>query len=218
MAKDCPSKKDKGKATVNKEASSTLATQLCEYDEVYINTLEIESHVAIGTTRPTTIKRHHALEATMFINGKEAKVLFDTGTIGASLSSAAFVTTHGIPCIEMKAPTKILMAIKGSRSERNKECTVDLAVGKLHRKGNKGLVGNLAKYNGLIGMPFLKQQGAIIECGGLAINFPKFGIRFNWTPTSGHIRTVVITTEDVMGHTRKCSMKPYQKDYHHLER
>jgi len=130
MAKDCQSKKDKGKAKVKKEASSNLATELCDYDEVYINAVEIESYVATKTSRPTTIKALHALEGTMFINGKEAKVLFDTGTIGATLISAAFVTTHGIPGIEMKEPTKILMAMKGSRSESNKECTVDLAVGK----------------------------------------------------------------------------------------
>jgi len=172
MAKDCPSKKDKGKAKVKKEASSNVATELCKYDEVYINTQELESYVATRTTRPTMIKAHHALEGTMFINGREAKVLFDRGTIGASLISAAFVTTHGIPCIEMKEPTKIIMAMKGSRSESNKECTVDLPLGKLHTKGNKMLVGNLAKYDALIGMPFLKQQGAIIECGGLAMDFP----------------------------------------------
>jgi len=102
MAKDCPSKKDKGKAKVKKEASSNLAIKLCEYDEVYINALEIESYVATKTTRPTRIKALHALEGTMFINGKEVKVLFDTATIGANLISAAFVITHGIPCIEMK--------------------------------------------------------------------------------------------------------------------
>jgi len=198
MAKDCPSKKDRGKAKVKKEASSNLATELCEYDEVYINTLELESYVATKTTRPTTIKAHHALEGTIFINGKEAKVLFDTGTIGASPISAAFVTTHGIPCKEMKELTKILMAMKGSPSESNKECTVDLVVGKLQTKGNKIIVGNLAKYDALIEMPFLKQQGAIIECGGLAIDFPKFGIRINCTPTSGHIRAAVVTTEDVI--------------------
>jgi len=99
----------------------------------------------------------------MFINGKEAKVLFDTGTIGASLISAIFIATHGIPCIEMKEPTKILIAMKGSRSESNKECTVDLVVGKMHTKGNKMLVGNLAKYDALMGIPLLKQQGAIVE-------------------------------------------------------
>jgi len=197
--KDYPSKKDKGKAKVKKEASSNLATELCEYDEIYINALEIESYVATKTTRPTTIKALLVFEGTMFINRKEAKVLFDTGTIGARLISAAFVTTHGIPCIEMKESIKILMAMKGSRSESNKDCTVDLAVGKLHTKGNKMLVGNLAKYDALIGMPFLEQQGAISECGGLAIDFPKFGIRINCTPTSGHIRAAVVTTEDVIG-------------------
>jgi len=199
MAKDRPNKKDKAKRKVKKEASSNLATELCEYDQVYINALEIESYVATKATRPTTIKAHYALEGTMFINGTDAKVLFDTGTIGASLISAAFVTTHSIPCIEMKQPTRILlMAMKGARSESNKECTVDHAVGKLHTKGNKMLVGNLAKYDALIGMPFLKQQVAIIECGGLAIEFPKFGIRMNCTPTSGHIRAAVVTIEDVI--------------------
>ena len=34
--------------------------------------------------------------------------------------------------------------------------------------------------------------------GGLAIDFPKFGIRINCTPTSGHIRAAVVTREDVM--------------------
>jgi len=198
MAKDCPSKKDKGKAKVKKEATSNLPTELSEYEEVHINTLEFEIYATTKTTRPTTIKAHHALANTMFINGKEAKVLFNTGTIGANLISAAFVTTKGIPCIERKEPTKILMAMKGSRSERHKECTVDRAVGKLQTKGNKILVGNLAKYDTLIEMPFVKQQGAIIEYGWLAIDFLKFGIRINCTPTSRHIRGAVITTEEVM--------------------
>jgi len=131
MAKDGPSKKDKGKGKVKKEASSNLATELSEYDEVYINTLELESYAATKTTRPTTIKAHHALEGTMFINGKEGRGLFGRGMIGTNLISAAFVTTHGIPCMKLKEPTMILMAMKGSRSKSNKECTVNLTVGKL---------------------------------------------------------------------------------------
>jgi len=91
------------------------------------------------------------------------------------------------------------MAVKGSRSKRYKEWTVDLAVGKLQIKGNKILVGNLAKYIVLVGMPFRQQQGAIIECSWLAIDFPKFAIRIICKPTSGNIRAAVVTTEDVMG-------------------
>ena len=142
MSRNCPSKNDKRKATAKKEATSNLAEQSSEYDEVYINTLEFESYAAAKTktARPASIKAHHALEGAMFINGKEARVLFDTGTIGANLISAAFVTTHGIPCITMMEPTKILMAMKGSRSEGQRECMVDISVDKLRTKGNKMLV------------------------------------------------------------------------------
>ena len=144
MSRSCPSKNDKakGKAPAKKEATSNLAEQHSDYEEVYINTLEFESYATAKTktARPATIKAHHALEGTMVINGKEVRVLFDTGTIGANLISAAFVTTHGIPCTTMKEQTKILMAMKDSRSERQKECVVDIAVDKLRTKGNKMLV------------------------------------------------------------------------------
>ena len=46
----------------------------------------------------------------------------------------------------------------------------------------------------------LKQHGPNIEYGGLAIDFPKQGIRINCPPTRGNIRAEVLTTEDVMDH------------------
>jgi len=140
--------------------------------------VKFESDAAAYTTRPTRSKSENGIEGTCFINGKKGKVQFDTGRTGAKLISAAFVTTYGIPCIEMKEPTKRLKAIKGSRSERLKEYTVDLAVGKLGTKGNMMLVGSWVKYNVFKGMAFLKQKGAIIKYSGLPINFkfPEFGI------------------------------------------
>ena len=78
MSRNCPSKNDKGKgkAPAKKEATSNLAEQHNEYDEVYINTLEFESYATAKTktASPATIKAHHALEGTMFINGKEASL------------------------------------------------------------------------------------------------------------------------------------------------
>jgi len=68
MAKDCPSKKDKGEMKIKMDAISNLATESSEYAVVYINTLEFETNAAAKTTHPTTIKAHHALEGTMFIN------------------------------------------------------------------------------------------------------------------------------------------------------
>ena len=136
MVNDCPSKKEKEKMKLQKETISNLATELNKYEEVYINTLEFKSYAAAKTTCLMTIKAHHSLEGTMFINGKKPKVQCDSGTKGASLSQVrtAFVTTHGLPCIEMNKPSKMLIAIKGSRSKSHKEWTLDLAVGKLQMK------------------------------------------------------------------------------------
>ena len=160
--------------------------------------MEVESYATAGATRPAAIKANHALEGTVYINGKEARVLFDTGTIGANLISAAFVTTHGIPCKEMEKPTKIHMPMKGSRSESQKDCTVNITAGSFQTKGTKMIVGKLAKYDALIGMPFLNEHKATIECGTLCIYFPEYKVRINCTPTSGYVRAAVASTSDIM--------------------
>jgi len=102
----------------------------------------------------------------MLIYGKKARVQFDTGTIGTNLISTVFVITYGIKCTQMEKPTCILMAMKGSKSGSQKECLVDISVelpgGSMHTKGNKMIVGNLAKYDALIGMSFLNKHKATI--------------------------------------------------------
>jgi len=149
MAKDCPRKKDKGRAKGKKKATSNLVAEHSESDERYINTLEFESYTAAKTSPPTWIKAHHVLEKTIFINGRQARVLFDPETIGANLISAACDNIYCIPCTAMKEPTKILMAMKESWSESYKECTVNPTVDNRQTKGNKILVVNLAKYHSL---------------------------------------------------------------------
>ena len=69
-----------------------------------------------GATQSPTTKANKALrlEDMVYINRKEAQVLFDIGTIGANLISATFVTTYGIPCKEMEKPTKIHMVMEES--------------------------------------------------------------------------------------------------------
>jgi len=141
LSKKYPSKKDgkKGKGkTIWKEARSNhVEYKQDSMDEVYIHDTEIESYTTAATTRPANIKPHGSLERMIHLNGKETKVLFDTGTIGANIVSAHFVSTHGIPCIEMAKPTKIHMAMKGSRSESQKECSVEISVGKMKLPNTK---------------------------------------------------------------------------------
>lgn len=114
--------KGKGKAAAKKEGTLNMAEQHGEYDEIYINTLELESYAVtkVKATHPSTVKVLHTLEGTMFINVKEAIFMFDTETIEANKLSALFVTTHRIPCTAMKEPTEVLIAKKVSRSDTYK--------------------------------------------------------------------------------------------------
>jgi len=145
MSKECPSKKDdkkgKGKAIKKEARLNNVEYEQDSMDEVYIHATEIESYATAQTTRPANMKPHGSLEGMIHLNGKEAKVLFDTGTIRANIVSAHFVTTHGIPCIEIAKPTKIHMAMKGSRSESQKECSVEISVGKMKIPNTKMIIG-----------------------------------------------------------------------------
>ena len=98
----------------------------------------------------------------LYSSMERSKSHVDTEMIGVNLISATFVTTHCIPFNVMKEPTIILIAREGLRPERHKECTIDHVVDKLQTKGHNMLVGNLVNYHILIGMPFLKQEGAMI--------------------------------------------------------
>ena len=60
------------------------------------------------------------------------------------------------------------------------------------------IVGNLAKYDAHIGMPFLNEHKAAIECGMLCIYFPEHTVRINCTPTSGFVCAAVASTSEIM--------------------
>ena len=47
------------------------------------------------------------------------------------------------------------MAMKGSRSESQKEWSVEISVGKMQVPHTKRIIGNLAKYDAIIRMPLL---------------------------------------------------------------
>ena len=202
MSKECPSKKDdkkgKGKAIKMVARLNNFEYEQDSMDKVYIHATKIKSYATAQTTRPANIKPHGSLEGMIHLNGKEVKVLFDTGTIGAHIVSAHFVTPHGIPCIEMAKPTKIHMAMKGSRSERQKECSVEISVGKMKVPNTKMIIGNLAKYDALIGMPIHMQQQASIDCHKLTLEFPKHRVRVNCTPTSDYVRAAAVSTEEIL--------------------
>jgi len=202
MSKECPSKQDdkkgKGKAIKKEKRSNNVEYEQDSMDEVYIHATEIESYATAQSTRPANIKPHGSLEGTMHLNVIEAKVLNDTVTIGATIVSPHFVTTHGIPRIKMAKPTKIHMAMKRSRSESQKEGSVEILVVQMKVPNTKMIIGNLAKYNALIGMPFIMQQQGSIDCHKLSLEFPKHRVSVNCTPTSEYVRAAVVSTEEII--------------------
>ena len=82
--------------------------------------------------------------------------------------------------------------------ESQKNCIVNITAGSFQTKGTKMIVGNLVKYNALIGMPFLNKHKATIECVTLCIYFPEDKVRINRTSTSGYVRATVASTLNIM--------------------
>src|SRR5882757_7290563 len=90
------------------------------YEEDSEDTEELDGENSIITFKTTvgqptgTEKPFQVLEFTILINGKKARALADTGTIGGTLLSNRFVTSNNIPYTPCKNPVNLKMAVKGS--------------------------------------------------------------------------------------------------------
>src|SRR5207253_5587894 len=140
LAKDCFSKKKgKGKPSPKKAAvnSTECDNPESETTEVWINSTSVPTNatepIASYKTQSQGMKPSVALEGRIRIAGREARVLFDTGAIGRDIISATFVSTYGIPTEEMKQPVVVHMVMKGSRSNSQKQCKVDIEIGRIER-------------------------------------------------------------------------------------
>src|SRR5437868_3823004 len=86
------------------------------------------------------------------------------------------------------------MAMKGFHSNSQRQCKVDIEIGRMVTKDNTMLVENLAKYNALIGMPFMPRNNGIISCGKASIKFPNTKIIVGCEPASTLIPAAVSET------------------------
>src|SRR4051812_18054059 len=116
------------------------------------------------------------LEAYITINGHKAKALFDTGTMGDNLISGKFVSAYRIPTINLNSPISLKMAVKGSRSSINHTAQPVIQIGTKSGTITKALVCSLENYDIFLGMPFLHEHKAVIDCGKAQITFPETGI------------------------------------------
>ena len=114
MANEYPKKEVK---TNYVRASEDTEDEESEAESVSTEELNEDGSVlSFKTTVGTPLKTQpfKALEFTILINGKSARALADTGTIGGTLISNRFVTTNNIPYTAKKKPVVLKMAVKGS--------------------------------------------------------------------------------------------------------
>jgi len=166
MANECPKKELKTNHVRLSEESPDRSEG--EYSPNTDSTAELDGSGSVRTYKTTVDtpndRPFQALEFSININGKPARALADTGTIGGTLISNKFVKTHNIPYTAWKNPVTHKMAVKGLRSTSNFSVEVMIQLGKMKVDKVPMLVTPVSYYNILISMEDLIRLGAVIDC------------------------------------------------------
>jgi len=113
--------------------------------EIYIHANKIEFYATAQTTIQANIKLHGLLEGIIYLNGIGTKVIFDARMSGVNIFSTSFVTTHWITYIDMAKPTRIHIAMKVARSEKQEKCQIEVPFRKMNIPNTKMIIGDRAK-------------------------------------------------------------------------
>jgi len=115
MANECPKKEVKTNHVRHSEESPDSSEG--KYEPDTDSTEELDGSGSVRTYKKTVgtpkDRLFQALEFTININGKPTRPLADTGTIGGTLISNKFVTTHIIPYTARNNPITLKMAVEG---------------------------------------------------------------------------------------------------------
>jgi len=178
MANECPKKEVKTNHVRLSEERPDSSEG--EYEPDTDSTEELDGSGSLRTYKTTVgtpkDRPFQALEITNNINGKPARALADTGTIGGTLISNKFVTTPNIPYTARKNPVTLKMAVKGSRSTSNFSVEVMIQLGKMRVDKVPMLVTPVSDYDILISMDDLIRLGAVIDCQKNSIYFSKYKV------------------------------------------
>jgi len=165
-ANECPKTEVKTNDVCHAEQSPDSSELEGEYEPDTDSAEERDGSGSIRTFKTTVGKPKdrpfQALEFTININGKPARALTDTETIGGTLISNKFVTTHIIPYTARKNHLTLKMAVKGSRSTSNLSVEVMIQLGKMRVNKVPTLVTPVSAYDILISMGGLVGPGAVL--------------------------------------------------------
>ena len=150
----------------------------------------------VGQTKSEK-KPFQALEFTIMVNGKPARALADTGTIGGTLLSNRFVTTNNILYKPRKNPVKLKIAVKESRSTSNYSAIVHVEIGQMKVRNVEMMITPVSDYDILLSMDDLTRMGAVIDCPKNSIYFPKYKVRVHCNGNSAHQRSAMTRAQKV---------------------
>jgi len=200
MANECPKKEVKTNHVRLSEESPDSSEG--EYEPDTDSTEELDGSGSVRTYKTTVgtpnDRPFQALEFTININGKPARVLADTGTIGGTLIANKFVTTHNILYTARKNPVTLKMAVKGSRSTTNFSVQVMIQLGKMRVDKVPILVMPVSDYDILISMADLIRLGAVIDCQKNSIYFCKYKVRVTCDGKSRESRSAMTKPQEVL--------------------
>jgi hypothetical protein len=125
----------------------------------------------------TNAKDMNDMVTNMKVNGKQARVLLDTGTRGTNLMSSSWAQTHNIPTKNLPTPITIHMAAKGSKTNANREAYANIEIKMGHAVKTKFLIVAISSYDIILGMPFLQTNQVILNTANSTAHFD----RLNYT-------------------------------------
>ena len=202
MANECPKKEVKSNHVhLSEETDSSEAEYEAESDE----TEDLDGENSIITFKTTVGQpknekkpfKFQALNFTIMVNGKPARPLTDTGTIGGTLPSNRFVTTNNIPYKPRNNPVNLKMAVKGSRSTSNYRAIMNVEIGKMKVRNVEMMIKPVSDYDILLSMDDLTRMGAVIDCKKNSIFFPKYKVKVHCNGNSAHQRSAMTRAQEV---------------------
>jgi len=199
MANKCPKKK----VTTNhvRLSEETPDSSEGESEPDTDSPEELDGYGAIITYKTTvgTPKDwlFQALEFTININGKPARVLTDRGTNSGTLISNKFVTTYNIPYTARKNPVMLKVAVKGWRSTSNFSVEGMIQLGQMRVDKVPMLVIPVSYYDILISMDDLIRLGVVIDCQKNSIYFAKYKVRVTCDGKSKKSRSAMTKPQEV---------------------
>ena len=199
MGNKCPKKEVKTNHV--RLSEQRPASREGEYEPDTDSTEELDGSGSVRTykTSAGTPKNRafQALEFTININDNPRRTLADTGTIGGTLISNKFVTTHNILYTARKNPVTLKMAVKGSRSTNNFSVEVMIQLGKMKINKVPILVTPGSDYDILISMDDLIRLGAVIDCQRNSIYVSKYKVRVTCDGKSRESRSPMTKPQEV---------------------